>query len=150
MALLNFFFNRNLKDLQAPMVKLTTPEKFRIAGSMFIGKLIGLFLLLLGMGLLPSILGGVSAHAQDPPNYTAHETSLIYTANTIWTLVAAFLVFGMQPGFTFLEAGFARKRESVNILMECVFDTCICGLLFWAIGYAFMFGQGNGFIGWGG
>ena len=34
--------------------------------------------------------------------------------------------------------------------MECIFDTCICGILFWAIGYAFMFGQGNGIIGWGG
>src|ERR1700709_846461 len=35
-------------------------------------------------------------------------------------------------------------------LMECVFDTCLCGILFYAIGYAFMFGHGNGFIGWGG
>ena len=149
MAIFNFF-NRNLRDMSAPMVKLTTPEKFRIAGSMFIGKLIGLVILLVGMGFLPILIGGIAAHGQDPPAYTPHETSLMNTANTIWTLVAAFLVFGMQPGFTFLEAGFARRRESVNILMECVFDTCICGLLFWAIGYAFMFGQGNGFIGWGG
>ena len=31
--------------------------------------------------------------------------------------------------------------------MECVFDTCLCGLLYWAIGFAFQFGAGNGFIG---
>lgn len=31
--------------------------------------------------------------------------------------------------------------------MECIFDTCICGILFWAIGYAFMFSHGNAFIG---
>ena len=130
------------------MVKLTTSEKWRIVGFKFAGKMIGLAIVLIAMGFLPVILGGVSAHAQD--TYTAHETTLMNTANTIWTLVAAFLVFGMQPGFTFLEAGFARRRESVNILMECVFDTCICGILFWAVGYAFMFGQGNGFIGWGG
>lgn len=130
------------------MVRLTTSEKWRIAGFKFAGKFLGLFIVLLAMGFLPSILGGTSANAQD--TFTPHETTLINTANTIWTLVAAFLVFGMQPGFTFLEAGFARKRESVNILMECVFDTCICGILFWAVGYAFMFGQGNGFIGWGG
>lgn len=132
----------------AVMVKLTTSEKWRIAGFKFAGKMIGLLIVLIAMGFLPIILGGLSAHAQD--KFTPHETVLYNTANTIWTLVAAFLVFGMQPGFTFLEAGFARKRESVNILMECVFDTCICGILFWAIGYAFMFGQGNGFIGWGG
>ncbi len=33
--------------------------------------------------------------------------------------------------------------------MECIVDTCLCGLLFYAFGYAFMFGHGNGFIGWG-
>ena len=46
-----------------------------------------------------------------------------------------------------LEAGFARSRETVNVLLECVFDTCLCGLLYWAIGFAFQFGVGNGFIG---
>ena len=47
----------------------------------------------------------------------------------------------------FLEAGFARSRETVNVLLECIVDTCLCGLLFWAFGFAFMFGSGNGLIG---
>jgi Amt family ammonium transporter len=68
--------------------------------------------------------------------------------NTIWTLVAAFLVFAMQAGFTMLEAGFCRSRETVNVLVECVFDTCLCGFLYYTWGYAFMFGAGNGLIGW--
>ena len=79
------------------------------------------------------------------PNATDPYVSPI---NTVWTLVAAFLVFCMQVGFTMLEAGFCRSRETVNVLVECVFDTCLCGLLFYAFGYAFMFGQGNGLIGW--
>jgi Amt family ammonium transporter len=33
-------------------------------------------------------------------------------------------------------------------LVECVFDTCLCGFLYYTWGYAFMFGAGNGFIGW--
>jgi Amt family ammonium transporter len=53
----------------------------------------------------------------------------------------------MQVGFTMLEAGFSRARETVNVLMECIVDTCLCGLLFFAIGFAFMFSHGNGFIG---
>jgi len=61
----------------------------------------------------------------------------------VWTLVAAFLVFGMQVGFTMLEAGFCRSRETVNVLVECVVDTCLCGILFYAIGFAFMFAHGN-------
>jgi Amt family ammonium transporter len=67
--------------------------------------------------------------------------------NTIWVLVTAFLVFFMQAGFMALEAGFARSRETVNIMMECVFDTCLCGILYWAFGFAFQFGLGNGIIG---
>jgi Amt family ammonium transporter len=35
----------------------------------------------------------------------------------------------------------------VNILLEGIVDTCLCGILFWAWGFAFMFGAGNGFIG---
>jgi Amt family ammonium transporter len=54
----------------------------------------------------------------------------------------------MQVGFTMLEAGFCRSRETVNVLMECVVDTCLCGILFYAIGFAFMFSHGNGFIGY--
>ena len=73
---------------------------------------------------------------------------VVNPVNTAWTLVAAFLVFGMQVGFTMLEAGFCRSRETVNVLVECVVDTCLCGILFYAIGFAFMFSHGNGFIGY--
>ena len=47
-----------------------------------------------------------------------------------------------------LEAGFCRDRETVNVLVECMFDTCVCGLLHWGWGFAFMFGAGNAFVGW--
>ena len=68
--------------------------------------------------------------------------------NTGWVLLGAFLVFGMQAGFTMLEAGFCRERETVNVLVECLFDTCVCGLLHWGWGFALMFGGGNAFMGW--
>jgi Amt family ammonium transporter len=67
--------------------------------------------------------------------------------NTMWTLIAAFLVFFMQAGFMMLEAGFARGRETVNVLLEGIVDTALCGILFWAFGFAFLFGAGNGLIG---
>jgi Amt family ammonium transporter len=72
----------------------------------------------------------------------------INAMNTLWVLLGGFLVFGMQAGFTMLEAGFCRSRETVNVLVECVFDTCVCGLLHWGIGFALMFGEGSPFIGW--
>ena len=84
--------------------------------------------------------------AADTPMVKAAD--IVNPLNTVWTLVAAFLVFGMQVGFTMLEAGFCRSRETVNVLMECIVDTCLCGLLFYAFGFAFMFSHGNGFIGY--
>ncbi len=126
-----------------------TREKWALGGTILAGKMIGLLIVLIVMFTIPGLLPTL-AHAATPAKPTELETSMMNSINTVWTLVAAFLVFGMQAGFVMLEAGFARKRETVNVLMECVFDTCLCGVLFYAIGYAFMFGHGNGFIGWGG
>jgi Amt family ammonium transporter len=89
-----------------------------------------------------------TAAGATPMDTVVHQANdLVSPVNTIWVLVTAFLVFFMQAGFMALEAGFARSRETVNILLECVFDTCLCGLLYWAIGFAFQFGAGNGIIG---
>jgi Amt family ammonium transporter len=92
----------------------------------------------------PTTAATTAAPAATPIN----GADIVNPINTVWTLIAAFLVFGMQAGFTMLEAGFCRSRETVNVLVECVFDTCLCGVLYFAFGYAFMFGAGNGFIGW--
>src|SRR6201999_3333895 len=126
-----------------------TREKWALGATILSGKMIGLGLVLVAMMTIPGLLPTAAhAAAAAPAKPTDLETSMMNTMNTIWTLVAAFLVCGMQAGFVMLEAGFARKKETVNVLMECVFDTCLCGILFYAIGYAFMFGWGNGFIGY--
>ncbi len=104
------------------------------------GKLLGLAFVLVAMWtFLPTIVHAATGAAAPTPAINA--------INTVWTLVAAFLVFCMQVGFVMLEAGFARSRESVNILVEGIADTCICGVLFWAWGFAFMFEPGSPFIG---
>jgi ammonium transporter, Amt family len=77
----------------------------------------------------------------------AAATATVSAINTMWTLIAAFLVFGMQFGFVLLEAGFARSRETINVVSEVLVNTCICGLTFWAWGFGLMFGPGNGLIG---
>src|SRR4051812_35571827 len=114
------------------------------------GKLLGLGVALYAIfSLGPWIVGSV-AHAASLPgadDIQTQVTGAVNGLNTAWVLIAAFLVFFMQAGFMALEAGFARTREVVNILQECIVDTCLCALLFWAWGFAFMFGRGNGFIG---
>jgi Amt family ammonium transporter len=119
------------------------PEARRVFYALLGGKAIGLGLILTAMWGLPGYFGH-AAHAADAAG--AHS-ECVNPLNTAWTLSAAFLVFFMQAGFLFLEAGFARTRETVNVLLEGIVDTCLCGALFWAFGFAFMFGSGNGFIG---
>ena len=101
------------------------------------GKFIGLALVLGAMWVFIA----PAVYAADGP------TPEINALNTVWVLLAAFLVFCMQVGFVMLEAGFARGRESINILVEGIIDTCICGVTFWAWGFAFMFMDGTPWIG---
>ena len=142
-----------------PLPKLPRSDKFcrlwgrlheaewrRYGYLLLLGKGVGLALVLGVMYLISSFLGSPVAAADAPPALTGND--VVNPVNTAWTLVAAFLVFGMQVGFTMLEAGFCRSRETVNVLMECIVDTCLCGLLFYAIGFAFMFSHGNGLIGY--
>jgi ammonium transporter, Amt family len=111
------------------------------AGYMMLGKMIGLgiVLLLISKWYMPG-----SAYADAVPPLPPPQINAI---NTVWTLVAAYLVFCMQVGFVMLEAGFARSRETVNILVEGIADTCICGVTFWLWGFAFMFEPGTPWIG---
>jgi Amt family ammonium transporter len=121
-------------------MRMREPEWRRYGKLLLMGKFTAIALL-----LLVATLMGFSSFAADP---LLTGNNIVNPINTVWTLVAAFLVFGMQVGFTMLEAGFCRSRETVNVLMECIVDTCLCGLLFYAFGFAFMFSHGNGFIGY--
>ncbi|MGI8962711.1 MAG: ammonium transporter [Bryobacteraceae bacterium] len=127
------------------MGRLRSPQWRHYGALLLAGKLIGIAVLVSGTYLLNPDLLGFKVFAADP---ALKGNDIVNPINTVWTLVAAFLVFGMQVGFTMLEAGFCRSRETVNVLMECIVDTCLCGLLFYAFGFAFMFSHGNGFIGY--
>ncbi|MCR5243861.1 MAG: ammonium transporter [Bacteroidales bacterium] len=68
--------------------------------------------------------------------------------DTVWMLLAAILVFWMQPGFALCEAGLTRSKNTVNILMKNFVDFMLGSLLFFFVGFGFMFGSdGAGFIG---
>jgi Amt family ammonium transporter len=66
--------------------------------------------------------------------------SLASAIDTIWVLLCAALVFIMEGGFAFLEAGFIRSKNSINIVMK-VFTDCTVGMLsYWVMGFAIMYG----------
>lgn len=68
-------------------------------------------------------------------------------ADTVWVLITAALVFFMNAGFAMLESGLCRAKNAVNILSKNVIVFCVTSLAFWAIGFAFMFGEGSFFLG---
>ncbi|MEY8611920.1 ammonium transporter [Parabacteroides segnis] len=70
-------------------------------------------------------------------------TDLALSLDTMWMLLAAMLVFFMQPGFALVEAGFTRTKNTANILMKNLLDFMLGSLLFWAIGFGVMFGAGS-------
>lgn len=77
---------------------------------------------------------------------TVQELGL--SLDTVWMLLAAMLVFFMQPGFALCEAGFTRSKNTANILFKNFVDFMFGSLLFWFVGFGFMFGSGGGgFIG---
>ena len=67
--------------------------------------------------------------------------------DTFWIIFAAVLVFFMQAGFGLVEAGMVRAKNAGNILMKNLMDFSLAALAFLAVGYAVMWGDGNGFIG---
>lgn len=73
-------------------------------------------------------------------------TDLALSLDTVWMLLAAMLVFFMQPGFALVEAGFTRTKNTANILMKNLLDFMLGSLLFWSVGFGIMFGAGS-FIG---
>src|SRR5690349_17106966 len=75
-------------------------------GILMAGKFLGLALLL----MLINVIFPARVSAQEG---TIDPMATINALNTTWTLLAAFLVFGMQVGFVMLEAGFSRSREAV-------------------------------------
>jgi Amt family ammonium transporter len=73
--------------------------------------------------------------------------AVVSNLDTVWMLVAGFLVFFMQAGFALVEAGFVRAKTVVNIFMKNFFDLSIGAVGYWAIGFGLMFGAGNAFFG---
>jgi len=75
-------------------------------------------------------------------------TTLTGNADKFFLLVMGIVVFLMQCGFAFLEAGAVRSKNTVNILIKNMLDALIGGISYWAIGWGLAYGaDGNAFCG---
>lgn len=67
--------------------------------------------------------------------------------DTIWVVLCGMLVFFMNLGFAAVESGFARTKNTVNILSKNFIVFAVSSLGFYILGWGLMFGDGNGFMG---
>lgn len=71
----------------------------------------------------------------------------IFLMNNVWIMICFTLVLLMQGGFILLEAGSTRMKNAGHIAGKTIFTVGIASLVFWAVGYGFIYGEGNAFIG---
>ncbi|MHB8763344.1 MAG: ammonium transporter [Deferrisomatales bacterium] len=67
--------------------------------------------------------------------------------DTLWVMIAAFLVFFMNLGFGLVESGFCRAKNCVNILFKNFAVFAVSSVAFLVLGFGLMFGDGNPFFG---
>ncbi|MFH1877293.1 MAG: ammonium transporter [Candidatus Omnitrophota bacterium] len=89
---------------------------------------------------IPFVSIGVIWAASSAFGEEASVSSLETALNTVWTLLAAFLVFFMQAGFALVETGFTRAKNACNIMMKNLMDFSIGSIVYWAVGFGIMFG----------
>ncbi|WP_024772357.1 ammonium transporter [Aquimarina macrocephali] len=63
----------------------------------------------------------------------------LLTTNNVWMMVCTALVFFMHLGFSFLEIGLTRQKNTINILFKNVFIICVGLLLYYLGGFNLMY-----------
>jgi Amt family ammonium transporter len=63
--------------------------------------------------------------------------------NTMWVVIAAVLVLFMQAGFALLEIGFSRAKNAGTGVAKILTNLSIAAMAYWAVGFAFAFGNGD-------
>ena len=78
-------------------------------------------------------------------------TAELFTTNNVWMMLCTALVFFMHLGFSLLETGLTRQKNTINILFKNMFIICAGLLIYFIGGFSLMYpGDFNGFLGFNG
>ncbi|CAM3487565.1 ammonium transporter [Aeromicrobium ponti] len=69
-----------------------------------------------------------------------------FLMNSLWVMLGAILVIFMLGGFIMLEAGSTRMKNAGHIAGKTIFTFGLASLVFWAVGFGFIFGDNANFL----
>ena len=93
------------------------------------------------------VIAGFGCLAFTGTAYAEVSAETAYVFNTFSFLVHGFLVMLMALGFTCLEAGLVRTKNTATICLKNVALYSLAGIMFYLIGYSLMYNDVNGYIG---
>ena len=97
----------------------------------------GKSLIFLGIVLMMLILPVSAATVEE----NAEAIGSLQTALTVvWLIICGGIVFLMHAGFSLVEIGLTRVKNTANILMKNFMTVCIGIVVYWVIGWAIMYG----------
>ena len=108
--------------------------------SMKVSILSGKFLFFLLILSLLTSAGAWGADSENPGKAIKSLSEHAASMDMVWTLLASFLIFLMQAGFTLVEVGFTRAKNAGNVVMKNMIDFALGSVGFFLIGYGLMFG----------
>jgi len=97
--------------------------------------------------IIVMVWGGAASaqHAFDLEEYDFTDPEIIKgVLDTVFVFFCAVLVIFMNAGFAMIETGFCRQKNAVNILSKNLIVFAVATLSYWAIGFAFMYGNSAG------
>ncbi|MDG2396812.1 MAG: ammonium transporter [Flavobacteriaceae bacterium] len=74
------------------------------------------------------------------------QTEFVNAINTVWVAICAAMIFFMEGGFAFLEAGFIRSKNAMSIIAKVIIDVVFGGIAFFIVGFGIAYGASNGWI----
>ena len=63
--------------------------------------------------------------------------------NTLWVVISAVLVLFMLAGLLSLEAGMSRMKNVGTLVPKALIGMAVAAMAYWAVGFAFAFGNGE-------
>ena len=66
--------------------------------------------------------------------------SMRYSADALFLMIGAVMIFSMHAGFAFLEAGSVRKKNQVNALVKIFTDWSMSTVAYFLIGFPIAYG----------